>query len=138
MSRTETTAMLSELVEKRLKNRVSFWASEVNFDLGTSKNRRIDFFSCYEVKSCMADFKSGHGLTFYGDVNYLVTTRELAEELRVNYLLPRNINQVLTPSKKGDKLVPLFDVSGKCPSYRCRAASEMLYAMIEANGKRTN
>ncbi len=57
-------------------------------------------FSCYEVKSCMADFKSGHGLTFYGDVNYLVTTRELAEELRVNYLLPRNINQVLTPSKK--------------------------------------
>lgn len=60
------------------------------------------------------------------------------EELRVNYLLPRNINQVLTPSKKGDKLVPLFDVSGKCPSYRCRAASEMLYAMIEANGKRTN
>lgn len=37
-------------------------------------------FSCYEVKSCMADFKSGHGLTFYGDVNYLVTTRELAEE----------------------------------------------------------
>lgn len=121
MSRAETTAMLSKLVEKRLKNRVSFWASEVNFDLGTSKNRRIDFmgfkpftpgyvlmpasvelgeFSCYEVKSCMADFKSGHGLTFYGDVNYLVTTRELAEELRVNYLLPRNINQVLTPSKK--------------------------------------
>ena len=43
MSRAETTAMLSELVEKRLKNRVSFWASEVNFDLGTSKNRRIDF-----------------------------------------------------------------------------------------------
>lgn len=37
MSRAETTAMLSKLVEKRLKNRVSFWASEVNFDLGTSK-----------------------------------------------------------------------------------------------------
>ncbi len=31
-------------------------------------------FSCYEIKSCMADFKSGHGLTFYGDENYLVTT----------------------------------------------------------------
>lgn len=37
MSRADTTAMLSKLVEKRLKNRVSFWASEVNFDLGTSK-----------------------------------------------------------------------------------------------------
>lgn len=32
MSRTETTAMLSELVEKRLKNQTAFWASEVNFD----------------------------------------------------------------------------------------------------------
>ena len=88
MSRTETTAMLSKLVEKRLKNRVSYWASEVNFDLGTPRNRRIDYigfkpftpgyvlepssvelgtFSCYEIKSCMSDFKSGHGLTFYGD-----------------------------------------------------------------------
>ena len=95
MSRAETTAMLSKLVEKRLKNRVSYWASEVNFDLGTPRNRRIDYigfkpftpgyvlepssvelgtFSCYGIKSCMADFKSGHGLTFYGDENYLVTT----------------------------------------------------------------
>ena len=32
MSRAETTAMLSKLVEKRLKNRVSYWASEVNFE----------------------------------------------------------------------------------------------------------
>lgn len=158
MSRNDTTMMLSSLVEKRLNNRVAYWASEVSFDKGTQNWRRIDYvgfkpftpgyvlmpssvelgeFSCYEVRSCMADFESGHGLTFYGDVNYLVTTRELAEELRVTYRLPRNINQVLTPSKKGDKLVPLFDVSGKCPSYRCRAVSEMLYAMIEADGRRT-
>lgn len=27
MSRAETTAMLSKLVEKRLKNRVSYWAA---------------------------------------------------------------------------------------------------------------
>lgn len=43
MSRAETTAMMSKLVEKRLKNRVSYWASEVNFDLGTPRNRRIDY-----------------------------------------------------------------------------------------------
>jgi hypothetical protein len=43
MSRAETTAMLSKLVEKRLRNRVSYWASEVNFDLGTPRNRRIDY-----------------------------------------------------------------------------------------------
>lgn len=30
MSRAETTAMLSKLVEKRLKNQTAFWASEVN------------------------------------------------------------------------------------------------------------
>lgn len=159
MSRAETTAMLSKLVEKRLKNRVSYWASEVNFDLGTPRNRRIDYigfkpftpgyvlepssvelgtFSCYEVKSCMADFESGHGLTFYGDENYLVTTPELADELRVSHQIPRDIDQVLVPSKKGDKLRPLYDMTGNgSPSYRHRPASEMLYAMIEADGQRT-
>lgn len=39
-----------------------------------------------------------------------------------------------------DKLRCLYDVSygDKRNSYRRRPASEMLYAMIEANGKRTN
>lgn len=151
--------MLSALVEKRLNNRVAYWASEVSFDRATPNERRIDYigfkpftpgyvlmpasvelgrFECYEIKSCLADFESGHGLTFYGDLNYLVTTRSLAEQLRVTYRLPRNINQVLTPSKKGDKLIPLYEVSGNgVPSYRCRGASEMLYAMIEADGRRT-
>lgn len=97
-------------------------------------------FSCYEIKSCMADFKSGHGLTFYGDENYLVTTPELADELRVGHQIPRDIDQVLVPTAKGDKLRCLYDVSygDKRNSYRRRPASEMLYAMIEANGKRTN
>lgn len=43
MSRAETTAMLSKLVEKRLKNQTAFWASEVNFDRNTSENRRVDY-----------------------------------------------------------------------------------------------
>ena len=88
MSRAETTAMLSKLVEKRLKNQTAFWASEVNFDRNTPDERRVDYvgfkpwningepvpasvekgcFEFYEVKSCMADFTSGNGLTFYGD-----------------------------------------------------------------------
>ena len=78
--------MLSELVEKRLKNQTAFWASEVNFDRNTPEERRVDYvgfkpwnvngepvpasvekgcFGFYEVKSCMADFTSGNGLTFY-------------------------------------------------------------------------
>ena len=43
MSRAETTAMLSELVEKRLKNQTAFWASEVNFDRNTPDGRRVDY-----------------------------------------------------------------------------------------------
>lgn len=116
MSRAETTAMLSKLVEKRLKNRVSYWASEVNFDLGTPRNRRIDY------------------------IGFKPFTPELADELRVGHQIPRDIDQVLVPTAKGDKLRCLYDVSygDKRNSYRRRPASEMLYAMIEANGKRTN
>lgn len=85
MSRAETTAMLSKLVEKRLRNQTAFWASEVNFDRNTPDERRVDYvgfkpwningepvpasvekgcFEFYEVKSCMADFTSGNGRTF--------------------------------------------------------------------------
>lgn len=55
-------------------------------------------------------------------------------------LMQRDIDQVLVPTAKGDKLRCLYDVSygDKRNSYRRRPASEMLYAMIEANGKRTN
>ena len=43
MSRNDTTMMLSSLVEKRLNNRVAYWASEVSFDKGTQNWRRIDY-----------------------------------------------------------------------------------------------
>lgn len=160
MNRTETTAMLSALVERRLDSRTSYWAKEVSFDKGTPMWRRIDYvgfkpytpnyavepvsvelgvFSCYEVKSCLEDFESGNGLTFYGDENYLVTTRELAEQLQDMRRLPRNIDQVLVPTTKGDMLRKLYDLSGNgSPSYRHRPASEMLYAMVEANGRRAS
>ena len=40
-SRSETTAMLSELVEKRLESHASYWAREVSFERGTPMWRRI-------------------------------------------------------------------------------------------------
>ena len=65
--------------------------------------------------------------------------RNVEDDSITDYRLPRNIDQVLVPSKKGDKLIKLHDMTGNgSPSYRHRPASEMLYAMIEANGKRTN
>ena len=70
---------------------------------------------------------------------FLVTTRELAEQLHEMLRLPRNINQVLVPTPKGDRFQKLYDLSNNgSASYRHRPASEMLYAMIEANGQRTS
>lgn len=124
MSRAETTAMLSKLVEKRLRNQTAFWASEVNFDRNTPDERRVDYvgfkpwningepvpasvekgcFEFYEVKSCMADFTSGNGLTFYGDQNYLVCTKELCDEIVWQKMVPPRVNAILTPDSTGSK-----------------------------------
>lgn len=159
MSRTETTAMLSKLVEKRLKNQTAFWASEVNFDRDTPDERRVDYvgfkpwningesvpasvekgcFGFYEVKSCMADFTSGNGLTFYGDQNYLVCTKELCDEIVWQKMVPERVNAILTPDSTGSKLILGHVQSYNDLSYRRRPASEILWAMVKANGKRTN
>lgn len=126
MSRAETTAMLSKLVEKRLRNQTAFWASEVNFDRNTPDERRVDYvgfkpwningepvpasvekgcFEFYEVKSCMADFTSGNGLTFYGDSNFLVCTKELCDEIVWQKMVPPRVNAILTPDSTGSKLI---------------------------------
>lgn len=84
--RDEITGELSERVWARLRREYSLVASEVWVD----DDHRVDFvgfrperfspfpssiergeFVYVEVKSCMADFKSGHGLTFQGDANWL-------------------------------------------------------------------
>lgn len=57
-------------------------------------------FVFVEVKSCMADFKSGHGLTFLGDENWLVCPRDLAHELYDERLLPFGV-QVYCPDNGG-------------------------------------
>lgn len=158
MSRAETTAMLSELVEKRLRNQTAFWASEVNFDRNTPDERRVDYvgfkpwnvngepvpasvekgcFSFYEVKSCMADFTSGNGLTFYGDQNYLVCTKELCDEIVWQKMVPERVNAILTPDSTGSKLILGHVQAYNDMSYRRRPASEILWAMVKANGKRT-
>lgn len=62
-------------------------------------NRAL-IFVFVEVKSCMADFKSGHGLTFLGDENWLVCTRDLAHELYDECLLPFGV-QVYCPDNGG-------------------------------------
>lgn len=79
--RPETTKHLSALVEKDLLGNGDtriYWAKEVTFDYATDHAVRVDYmrfdpvnntaggiergdFYCYEVKSSVEDFRSGHG-----------------------------------------------------------------------------
>ncbi|KRM07165.1 hypothetical protein FD41_GL000483 [Lentilactobacillus farraginis DSM 18382 = JCM 14108] len=147
--------MLSQLVEKRLTSQQMYWSPEVDFDWGTDHNRRIDYvgfkpytpdyvttpvsvekgtFICYEVKSCWEDFKSGHGLSFFGDENYLVCPKELAEEIIARQVLERkNLNGILVPNKSGTALYAKYELTDVHMTARTRIASEMLWAIVQAH-----
>lgn len=94
MNRKETTEFLTDiLVVNRLSDR-KYYAREVTLDYGTVHPKRVDVmefspagviyasdiekgvFTCYEVKSCKQDVYSGHGLNFYGEKNFIVTTMD--------------------------------------------------------------
>lgn len=150
MNRKDVTNSLSDLARKRLSNNCSFWAEEVELDFGKA---RVDFvgfkpfkilqngmcpasidkgtFSFYEVKSCFADFNSGHGKNFLGDENYLVCERDLADELFRKSLLPDGV-KVLVPNKSRTALVVAFDLSNgfRTWSRRTKSSSELLWNMI--------
>lgn len=114
MNRKQTTKMLSKLTEKYINpnhdTRI-YYAKEVSFDYGTKNDVRVDYMQfkpvnntvsgiehgdvlCFEIKSCVEDFHSGNGLNFIGDYNYLVTTREIYEQIKTE--LPMHIG-VLVP-----------------------------------------
>lgn len=157
IDRTNVTNMLSKLVEKRLTSQQMYWSPEVDFDWGTEHNRRVDYvgfkpytpnylntpvsvekgtFACYEVKSCWDDFKSGHGLSFYGDENYLVCPKELAEEIIAQQALERkNLNGILVPNKAGTALYVKYELADIHMTARTRIASEMLWAIVQAHGR---
>ena len=88
-NRPEITKKLSMSLEKYInpKNDTRIYmAKEVTFDYATGHAIRVDYmkfkpvnntvsgiekgdFYCYEVKSSIEDFNSGHGLNFIGDYN---------------------------------------------------------------------
>lgn len=100
MDRKDTTSLLLDtLIRARLTDR-KYYAREVTLDYGTSHPKRIDvmqflpqgvmnasdiekgIFICYEIKSCKEDVYSGHGLNFYGEQNYIVTTMDTYKSLQ--------------------------------------------------------
>lgn len=154
MDRNSITESLSGLVRKKLANKsnCSFWAEEVELDFGKARVDFIGFkpfnilqngmcpasidkgiFSFYEVKSCLADFNSGHGMNFSGDENYLVCERDLAEELFRKGILPSGV-KVIVPNKPRTALVVAFDLSNDFGTWsrRTKSSSELLWNMISA------
>ena len=113
MDRKETTEFLGKLLKKeKFSGMGKYWASEVSIDYGTTDVKRVDFmqfepigvcgisaiekgsFTCYEIKSCKADFKSGFGQNFIAEKNYLVMPMKTYKE--VIHEIPQGIG-VLVP-----------------------------------------
>lgn len=132
MTRAETTEKLARLTERRIRRRCLLWASEVDVPEGG----RVDFMGfmpygerpdaasiergelvCYEIKSCMADFESGHGLNFVGDENWLVCPRELCDDLRRSLRLPARAG-VLCPDSGWVRLLEV--INQPSPAYKFR------------------
>lgn len=151
--RDETTSELSERVLARLRREYSLVASEVWVD----DDHRVDFvgfrperlstfpssiergeFVFVEVKSCMADFKSGHGLTFLGDANWLVCPPDLAETLYETRHLPKDATVYCSDGM--GRLQKKYNLGIGAGSKRTAPASELLFRMVchSANSWRTS
>ena len=147
MTREDTTSDLSAKVLKKLRREFTLVAQEVWVD----EEHRVDFvgfkpsvstpypaalergtFVFVEVKSCMADFKSGHGLTFDGDANWLVCPQALCEELRERQMLPYR-TAVLCPDKRGALRECIR--AGTYGDSRKASALELLWRMVNHSSK---
>ena len=148
MTRKEITEHLNHELEKHILNgKGNYWAKEVTFDYGKEGSCRVDYmlykpvnqlsvdglekgiFICYEIKSCVEDFNSGHGLNFIGEQNYLVMmkdTYDTLKERKMNTKVSRNVGILVYDSGKFS--------AAKCSykTYRTKSMVEMLFAMLRS------
>lgn len=101
MNRVEITELLSDLLRRDVLSG-THWASEVKYQKADGTLGRVDFmsfkpreqrygptaaaveggkFTAYEVKSCKADFESGHGLNFIAERNCMVMPMRLYKQV---------------------------------------------------------
>lgn len=163
MDRNETTTLLSKLlVEQRFSGMGKYWASEVTLDYGSEHPKRVDFmrfvpqstmsvsgiekgeFICYEVKSCVADYRSGHGQNFIGEKNYFVMPMDVYKSL-INEL-PSLIGVMVPIPKGGDrfdefenptkldnsKAWELIIIRPSITTSRHRSTTELLFNMLRS------
>lgn len=166
MDRKQITNFLGDLLKReRFTGIGRYWASEVTIDYGTSDVKRVDFmqftpsnqmsvsglekgeFTCYEIKSCKADFNSGFGRNFIAEKNYFVMPMATYKEV-INDI-PHNVG-VLVPVPFGsDKHVEfdnpthidgnisnwrLVQIRGAYPQLRKKSIIELLFCMLRSGG----
>lgn len=139
VDRKYITKWLSECLEKYLNPHNDpriYYAKEVTFNYAGLNECRIDYmkftpqnnsisgiehgvFTAYEIKSSVADFKSGHGCNWtIADKSYLVTTQEVYNEIKnllpywVGCIVPveNNTLKVIKNAKMHDRGKPLAEM----------------------------
>ena len=164
MNRKEKTKFLSKLLQQeKLNQRGHYWASEVCLDYGTKNVTRVDylefspvgqidvsdiekgFFTCWEIKSCKDDFRSGYGQNFFAEKNYfvmdMITYKQIVQEI------PHSVGVYVAIPKGKDKYeefehpTPLTDdlhqwkLENMLPAHfvgRKRPMIELLFCMLRA------
>lgn len=92
-------------------------------------------FVTYEIKSSWLDYRSGCGLNFIGDYNYLVVTLTFYHELSSKSLIPENVG-VLVPIRmyKGKQTEQFFNDAINNPEPLTNDLNEWrLYTVKKAN-----
>lgn len=163
MDRKETTEFLGKLLKKeKFSGMGKYWASEVSIDYGTTDVKRVDFmqfepigvcgisaiekgnFTCYEIKSCKADVKSGFGQNFIAEKNYFVmpmkTYKEIIHEIPqgIGVLVPIPVyadkyKEFENPTELSmDKEWKLYSIRKCIPKLRKRSMTELLFCMLRS------
>lgn len=146
MTRTETTETLTALAEASMRRRCRLWAPEVEVPGGgrvdlmgfNPYGERPDAASiergklvCFEIKSCMDDFNSGHGLNFVGDENWMVCPRDLCDELREAMRVP-SVAGVLCPDAGWKRLLEVIHQPPDAYRYRrTMSAAEAIWRIAK-------
>lgn len=152
MSRPGITAALGLMLIKDVfhypDTRI-YWANEVTYDYTLANPIRVDYmrfkprntlpsgleqseFMAYEVKSCKADFDSGHGLNFVADLNYVVVPPTLVDYAREHNPFGVGIYTTVPDIVHGEVL-KCVKPSRRFP--RRRPALELLFGMTRSLGR---
>ena len=173
MKRKEKTELLRNLLKAKLNSKRGVHsAAEVSLDYGTKNVKRVDFvsfeprdqmsiagleagaFTFYEIKSCREDFRSGFGLNFEGDKNYIVTDIPTYKDLvahgdidnskmfniGVMVAIPKDVN-VLDEFERPNNLTTAIEwelvvVKSAHRKQRKRSMGELLFCMLRSSGNR--